>query len=755
MFERSDITLVLPGPWHGKNVWFESLKGFEAAGECFRYELTFIAEDRELMAKDALGAPVTLTVSEADADRHYNALVDEFHVLGLSVGINEGGFDAPDMMRYQLILRPTLWFLSKATDNRIFQEMSVPAIIEDVLGAHGFNNFRNELIETYDPREYCVQYGESDLNFLERQMQHEGIWYYFEHADDSHTMVLVDRNTTVDDGVHQLEFRQDRRPESGLPEITEWRPVNRVVSSSWTQRDYDFERPSANLEAKDEFVQPGGLMDRARYTYPGDYTQQARGDFLTQKRNIMAQVETHRATALSEDMKPVAGSSFTMTGQPRESENGQYLILRNDFELWAGAWFAGQPSVPDDAGYRAWWTVQPLDLPFAPPMTARPAVMRGPQTAVVVGPGGEEIYTDQYSRVKVQFFWDRDGGKDENSTCWIRVSSAWAGSGWGFIQIPRIGQEVIVDFLEGDPDQPIVTGRVYNAEQMPPYALPDNATQSGWKSNSSPGGGGWNELRFEDKKGSEEVWFQAEKDHNELVKNNESRNIGNDFYENVGHDARQEIENDRSEWVGNDKDTTVDKNRTVVIGVDDTESVGANRSLSVGANETIAVGSNSTETIGSNHTQTVGMNQTIAVALNRTDAVAVAESRTVGAAQSITVGGARSVAVGVTQSTQVGMSDSWSVGTDRSVDIGKDLTESVGKNATQVVGENLTISVGKKLAIDAGDEILIKTGSASILMKKDGTIQIKGKDIKIDGSGKIDAKAGSSIKIKGSKIDLN
>ena len=248
--------------------------------------------------------------------------------------------------------------------------------------------------------------------------------------------------------------------------------------------------------------------------------------------------------------------------------------------------------------------------------------MRGPQTATVVGPAGAEIYTDKHARVKVQFHWDRLGKKDENSSCFVRVSAAWAGAGWGFIQIPRIGQEVIVDFIEGDPDRPIITGRVYNATEMPPYGLPGSATQSGWKSNSSPGGGGYNELMFEDKAGSELVNFQAQKDHKLLVKNDRTKLVQHDQSDRIDNNAKHSVGVNLDEDVGNNK-TTQGRASTgrSNIGSNDTETVGVNRSLTVGSNETIKIGSNSTETIGANHTQTVALVQTVTVGAARVDTV--------------------------------------------------------------------------------------------------------------------------------------
>lgn len=768
MFEDRKITLQSPlsfGDDDGEGgLRFQSLTGQDKVGSCFKYEVTALSFDPNIDSRKLLGEMVSVKFEGENSKfegenrvRYFNGLVDEFCFDG----------EAKDgMSRYLLTLRPKLWFLSKSTDNRIFQEKTVPDIIELVLSQHDITSYELKLSANYPPREYCVQYGESDLNFLERLMQHEGIWYYFTFDESGHKLVLVDDNIALEPAPSYESIEYDpymRLDEKRIEGITEWKRTNRIVSFGWTHTDYDFTHSFADLSAMSAFslgTADNKLAEKQRYSYPGYYDDRDRGQKLAKIRNEATQAKAERAQTRTTARGPSSGFCFTLNNHPREDENGVFIILQADYNLWDPQYFAGQSpreleKIVGGYGFEARWLVQPFWLPYHPPRTARVPVMRGPQTAIVVGPAGEEIYTDEYSRVKVDFHWDRETRHDENSSCFIRVSSVWAGSGWGFIQIPRIGQEVIVDFLEGDPDQPIITGRVYNAAQMPPYALPSNATQSGWKSNSSPGGGGFNELRFEDAKGSEEVYFQAEKDHNELVKNNESRTIGNDFYESVGNDARQEINHDRSEYVANNKDTTVDVDRTVTIGNNDTEFVNKNRTLTVGHHETINIGLNSTETIGQNHTQTVGAIQVISVGTVRVDTVGAAEQRSVGGAQSNDIGASRSVSVAASQTHSVSSDDSWTVGGNQSVQVGKNLVHTVSKNAVYTVGDNMTISVGKKLAIDAGDEILIKTGSASILMKKDGTIQIKGKDIKVQGSGKIDIKASSSIKMKGSKIDQN
>ncbi|HEX9857359.1 MAG TPA: type VI secretion system tip protein TssI/VgrG, partial [Paracoccaceae bacterium] len=681
---------------------------------------------------------------------------------------------------FRIRLQPWLWFLSLRTDNRIFQNKSVIDIIEEVFGAYPDASFEKRLQKSYPPRDYCVQYGESDLDFVQRLMEHEGIFYFFEHDDGAHRMILADGNAVLKPGPGSdtLPYEPDSRISFRDGDfITAWLPRAQVRPGRHAHTDYDFKKPSSDLTSKAENPLGHALDKHENYAYPGDYIVHSRGDALSALRLEELQAAFVRVEARGTARHLWSGRTFTLELFPREAENDEYLVLRVDYQMWDEQVRSGQTEAMQ--GYEVALRLAPKRIAFRPERRTPRPVMRGPQTAVVVGPAGEEIFTDEYSRVKVQFHWDRQGAKDENTTCFIRVSSVWAGAGWGFIQIPRIGQEVIVDFLEGDPDQPIITGRVYNAEQMPPYGLPGTATQSGWKSNSSPGGGGWNELRFEDKAGSEEVYFQAQKDHNELVKNNEARTIGNDFSEDVGHDAQQSVGHDRTESVGNDKAVSVGKNQTTDIGVNDTETVGANRSLTVGANETISVGSNSTESIGANHSQTVAIAQTISVGAARADTVGAAEVRSVGASQTNTIGSSRSMTVGAGQTHSIGADDGWTVGGAQTISIGKDQSLKVGGGQTNTIGKDqaskiagtqatevgkdaalkvagaMAIQVGKAYVLDAGDSIVLKTGSAAISMKKDGTITIEGKDITINASGKINAKASGEVTVKGSKINNN
>lgn len=742
---------------------FARMTGFDAISDCFSFQLVLQSSDFNVSSEDLLGTPVTVRAGEKDDIRFFHGLVDQFRFAGLHDGWGQ----------YELTLRPSLWFLSKTTDNRIFQAKSVVEIIEEVLGEQSGLVFETRLNESYDPRDYCVQYGESDLDFIQRLMEFEGIYYFHEFDDGEHKLVLVDDIATLEPVANWdlIDFENDASKLIDDPQfITHWDRVETVVPGAFAHTDYDFVKPSADLTAVDTLPVGHDQDDKEQYAYPGPYTEHAVGSALATVRLQEGLSPAQRIIANSTVRLPFSGCRFALGKYPREAENTEYCILRADYDLVSTDYSAhtGQSA---NTGFAATYLLMPGDIQYRPPRITPKSVMSGPQTAVVVGPSGEEIHTDEYSRVKVQFHWDRLGANDENSSCWVRVSSVWAGSGWGFIQIPRIGQEVIVDFLEGDPDQPIITGRVYNAEQMPPYGLPDNATQSGWKSNSSLGGGGWNELRFEDKAGSEEVYFQAQKDHNELVKNNETRTIGNDWVEDVGNDATQSVGNNRSESVGVDKDTTVGSNRDVKIGSNDTENVGVNRSLTVGSDETISVGGSSSETIGVNHSQNVGVAQTIVVGGARSDKVGLAESRAIGGMQTMTVGKARNVRVGGSQTRYVQTDDTFEVKGAQKTTIHKEHSITVTKEQdfnvtgmqTFLVEDNMfhhtkkdgTFKGDKDVLVEAGDTLVLKCGKAAITLKKDGTIAIEGKDVTVNGSGKITVDASKDIKMKGSKIHQN
>jgi len=667
----------------------------------YHYTLELISEEDAVAPADLLRQPVTITVVLPDGERKIHGLVRRFTQMG----------QRDDLTFYGAEVVPWLWFLTLSQDSKIFQNKSVLDIVQEVFDGLGYSDYEIRCSKSYAPREYCVQYRESHFNFVSRLLEEEGIFYFFEHSDDKHLLVIADMNSTCkpcpDQDTARMATQEGRWQEEDV--VTALTLESAVHIGKVTLRDYDFTRPSLNLETS----APGQEGEEV-YDYPGQYLDLGEGERYAQL--ILEEGECGgQVVRGASNCRPFqSGFKFTLSEHYRPDANQEYLILQVSHRAEAGD-YRSWDTAPFE--YRNTFVCIPASTPFRPPRPNRKPRIHGSQTALVVGKSGEEIFTDEYGRVKVQFYWDRIGGKDQNSSCWVRVSYPWAGKAWGGIHIPRMGQEVIVEFLEGDPDRPIITGRVYNAEQTVPYGLPANRTQSGVKSRSSLGGGtdDFNEIRMEDKKGSEQLYIHAQKDKQVVVENNRT--------ESVGNDEKIDIGNDRTETVGN--------NETISIGTDRSETVGANETISIGANRD----------------ETVGNSESITITVNRSRTVGVNDSTTVGATQETTVGGGRSVMVGLDQDTNIGKNQSTNVGADQSLE--------VGKNRTTQVGENDSLDVGKKLVINAGDEITIKTGKASITMKKDGTIQISGKDLTVKGSGKIDVKASKDITMKGKKILQN
>lgn len=756
---------------------FTHLVGRDEISRCLAYTVGFVSSSPDIDPLKMLGGPVSIE-GESDPKRWFSGLVSEFRLTRIE----------DRLAYYEAVIRPWLWFLGNTTDCRIFQNMSVIEIVEEVFSKYSTAKFEKRLQGSYPPREYCVQYDETDLDFVQRLLEHEGILYFFEHDEGKHTLVLADAMSKLKPapGYEKVPYHfEGQGSRRDVEYITEWIPGSAVRPGAYVHTDYDFTKPGADLMAKSAQPFSHKLAAGENYRQPGAHLDVGRGDSLAAIRREEIQAVHQRIAAVGTVRGLYSGCTFKLDGFPREDQNQEYLVVSAEYRLFDPGYRA--LADVESENFKAILGVAPTALPYRPPRVTTRPIMRGPQTATVVGPSGEEIFTDKYARVKVQFHWDRLGKKDQNSSCFVRVSQTWAGSGWGFIQIPRIGQEVIVDFIEGDPDLPIITGRVYNASQMPPYGLPGSATQSGWKSDSSKGGGGYNELMFEDKAGSELVNFQAQKDHNLLIKNDRTKLVQHDQSDRIDHDAKHSVGHNLDEDVGNNKTVKVGVDQTTDIGSNDTETVGINRSLTVGSNETINIGSNSTETIGSNHTQTVAIVQTITVGAARVDSVGASETRSVGGPQTNTIGATRSVSVGAAQSHSIGAADSWTIGAGQTVNVAADQSVTVGsaqtfkvgaarsatvaaddstsvggahslsvaKGSAISVGEDSSIKIGKKLVINAGEEILIQTGSAKIMMKKDGSIAIEGKDISVKASGKISIKASSDITMKGSKISEN
>ncbi|HEY6924499.1 MAG TPA: type VI secretion system tip protein TssI/VgrG [Steroidobacteraceae bacterium] len=736
----------------GKDVLLlKSMRGREAMSQLFEWTLDLLSQKSDIDPDHILGQKLSVGMAlPSGKKRFFHGIVSEFSMGGWTQNYNE----------YRAVVRPWYWLLTRAADCKIFQEKTVPQIFEEVVKQYGFTDYELKLAGTYAPWEYCVQYRETDFNFLSRLLEQEGIYYFFVHEDGKHTMVLAD-----DPGQHKTLPGYETVPYYAPGGSDTLRERDHLEAWSWTKTvqpgtfattDFDFEKPRKSLGGKSTISRKHNHAEYEIFDYPAELSKLDSGQSdLTAKIRIQ-ELQTAYLTAQGRGNAAglAPGLKFKLEKYPRKDLNIDYLITRGAYSLTVDSYESGVASGEEFAV-----EIGAVDAQahFRPERRTRKPVVQGAQTAIVVGKAGEEIFTDKYGRVKVQFHWDRYGNQDEKSSCWIRVAQLWAGKAWGGIHIPRIGQEVIVSFLEGDPDQPIITGRVYNGDSMPPYALPGNATQSGVKSRSSKGGGegNFNEIRFEDKKGAELLTLHAEKDQAVTVENDETVSIGHD----------------RSESVGHDETISVGNNRTEKVGVDEVITIGANRTEKVGTNEAVTIGSNRTIAVGGSETASVALQRTHNVGVNETISVGAAQEVNIGAAQTITVGAVQATTVGRSQSTNVGSSQATSVGTSRSLNVGSDQSVSIGAKASMTigadesrsvvgcrttdVGKDDTVSVSKNITMTAGESITFATGEASISMKKDGTIMIKGKDVVVQGSGKITVKADGDIVMKGSKILQN
>lgn len=534
--------------------------GQEALSQLFEFELDLLSEDDAINFDDIVGKNITVRQDLGGGGKRYlNGFVRSF-VQTESMG--------DQFAQYRAIVVPWLWFLTRTTDCRIFQQKTVPDIIKQVFGDLGFSDFEERLSGGYRTWNYCVQYRESDFNFVSRLMEQEGIYYYFSHAQGSHKLVLCDSLSKHDtfDEYDEVDFDPRAIGSSVMERITDWTLEKSVCTGKYAQTDYDFTKPRTSLMTTAEDVKSCGNADYENYNYPGEYGEMGDGDHYTGVR-MDEKAQPHEMCYGDAQARGICpGYKFTLKGYPRDDQNREYLVESARYNSVTAGYETGPDTVDDS--FRCSFAVLPAGVQFRAPRTARKPQIRGGQTAVVVGPAGEEIYTDEHSRIKVQFHWDREGKNDENSSCWIRVAQGSAGKQWGTVFIPRIGQEVLVTFLEGDPDQPLVTGVVYNAVQKPHYSLPDEKTKSYIKTNSSPGGDGYNELRFEDKAGKEQIFIHAERNMDERVKNDSMERILKDRHLIVGDEGDQGKVGDQREKVFVDKHLTVNKNHTEHIGGD-------------------------------------------------------------------------------------------------------------------------------------------------------------------------------------------
>jgi type VI secretion system secreted protein VgrG len=571
--ENRFITLTTP---LGDDVLLlASFAGNEGISRMYSFNLELLSETKSIDFDKIVGQKVTISVllTDGSTERYINGYVSRFAQTGADSSLT----------RYHMEVVPWLWFLTRDATCSVFQDLTIPEIIADVFDAAGFTepHYRNSCTATYPSLTYCVQYRETCFNFVSRLMEHAGIYYYFEHTKDGHVLVMADSPSAHGNCPDQSTLRYSPNARGQIDDVvTTWTMEQEYRTGKISLEDYNFETPDANMLATDPtVVKVSSNSTWELYDYPGLYDKQSDGNAVAKVR-MEAEEATHLiATGSSSCRTLTPGYNFDLEEFEPEEMNKSWMLLEvHHTASVAGTYDTGSGSTSSYANH---FTCIDASTQYRPPrLTPKPTV-QGPQTAVVVGPSGEELYVDKYGRVRVHFFWDRLGKPDESPdecSCWIRVSQPWAGEGWGAMFLPRVGQEVIVSFLEGDPDRPIITGRVYNADQTVPYALPANSTRSTIKTSSSKGGGTsqFNELRFEDKAGSEQLFMNAQKDMDV--------NVLNDLRECIA------------------------ANRSLMVGGNQMESVGGNLSTNVSGNISEKAGSNLSIQVGQNLQEKSGMN---------------------------------------------------------------------------------------------------------------------------------------------------
>ncbi|MBU1459797.1 MAG: type VI secretion system tip protein VgrG [Gammaproteobacteria bacterium] len=601
---ETHFSLIVEGVQHDLQVL--EFKGREAISQPFAFDLELVSECPDLDLESLLHQRAFLTLSPGGKGIH-----------GLIYSAAQGN-SGKRLKRYRVTLRPQLAYLAHRTNQRIFQQLSVPQIIAKVLDEHGIlagDRHRFDLGPVlYPKRDYCVQYDETDLQFIQRLCEEEGIHYHFQHSETGHLLVFGD-DQTVFPTLASVAYQQDSGMVADKPVIKRFGVRVETRTSRVTRRDYDFEKPRLTMEAA---VSSRTQPDLEDYDYPGRFVDRERGKHLSRRTLERHRHDFELAEGVSDQPLLASGHFLPLADHPRADWNQLWLLTAihhegkqpqvleesvteaslspaptlspHREERWgAGLRDEGLEGIAQrfgastfTQGYRNHFTATPWAVPFRPALNHPKPRILGSQSAVVTGPAGEEIHCDKYGRVKVQFFWDREGQANEHTSCWLRVSSSWAGDRYGGIAIPRIGMEVLVTFLEGDPDQPLITGCLYHKEHQVPYDLPANKTRSVFKTLSSPGGDGYNELRIEDRKGAEQIYLHAQRDWDENIEHDQKIRVGHERYDTVEANSYSEYRAEEHRTTHADRKTEVRANDHLTVGGNQHVKIGSGHFIEAG-----------------------------------------------------------------------------------------------------------------------------------------------------------------------------
>ncbi|MGI3171010.1 type VI secretion system Vgr family protein [Pseudooceanicola sp. C21-150M6] len=689
--------------------------------------IELVSEDPNFDVIALLGEKIVVVSHPPNGlDRHFPSICTSVEHIGASEGTTH----------FRIEFRSWFWFMTKTENNRVFQDMTVPDMFTLLANEHGYpGEIRNMLNASYPAREFTVQYGETDFDFLSRLFEEEGIYYFFGEENGDEVLFLCDAFGTHEP-IEAPEKLLYRRQDSGKSRESEhiyfWQHHLTARSQKWVLRDYNFLTPKATLEVSSVVTRKQkSRSDLEVYQYPGHHENDETGERRAKVRMEAEALQHHLVRGEGTVSNIAPGRHFELKDHPRKASNDSYLLLQvthtmilpaqNEHEIGEVRPIARDFLADDETqrAYKAEFAAFPLNYQYRSPLVTPWPNLTGAHTATVVGPDGEEIYCDEHGRVKVQFPWDREGANDETSSCWVRCMMPWTGKEWGMIHIPRIGQEVVVMFESGDPDRPIIIGMVYNADTMPPYALPNSKNISGLQTRSTIAGTGYHELIFDDTKGSELVRFQSQLNYHQIVKNNATISIG-EYSSNAG-DLTQTIQRHRTE--------------TIKTGDLTTEVSQGNEVRSIAADQTVTIGNNRTEKVGANTERQVGANETIAISANRTVDI--------GASESVTIASNLTENIGANHSRSVSASVSDTVGSNLTASIGGSVSESVGASHTETVGANFVVQANASIELSVGASS-IKITPAGIIIDAP-MVTVNGKMTKVSGSGMLILNGGMTM----------
>ncbi len=734
----------------------------EELGRPFSIDLDLLSPEADLKIADLIGDTMTVALALPDGDRYWHG-----HVAGFSQGGAQGRYT-----RYTCTLRPFLWLLTRASDSRIYKQSTVPDIVKHVIAQFGLGEVEDKLQGSYPSREYTVQYRETFFDFLSRMMEEEGIYYYFRHEKQRHVLVLCDDRASHPpapkyDSVPFIDPAVNAAPRE--EHFSQWTLRQELESGAYVVNDFDFETPRADLLARrsrplptkhaalEQYDPVAGFVESLDAGNNGDIHRGDRGELFARVRLEELQAEFERGVGKGNPRGLFAGGLFELTGHPRSDQNVEQLVVRAEYALYQPGFDAGsreqgsgrppsgagRPPVDDEPMVDATITAQPSKTPFRPRRTTARPFIPGPHAATVVGSG--EIWTDKHGRVKVHFPWDRE----DTEGCWVRVGQVWAGGGWGGLQVPRVGQEVIVQFIEGDPDRPIVTGRVYNGSNASPFGLPGGATISGILTRSTPGGtaDNANELRFQDQKGAEQLLLHAERNMDTEVEKDQTLWVGQDRRNTIDRDQFEEVKRNKTIRVHGAHDEKIDKDMRLEVVKSESETIGGSRSIDVAGG----------------HTENIGKSQGVTVKGDAAWSAGGQGSIAFGKDGSMTIGGKGNIAVtgNLAISTNANMTQSSKdhfavdAGKEMSLTVGEAMSHKVTKDYTIAVDGKMKITVkethgteAKEILIEGKDKVTLKSGNATIVLDGgSGDVVINGAKISVKGSG--------DVTVKGSKVAQN